>query len=125
MARIWTESYEAHVGAGPPREYWGTTHAHWRAPTLIPGNVLLVNVASFTFHFFSIEQIRDCLAYFECKSRPSGRLSIGGDMDHWEAQRWFDRLPIYLLEEPKRAKVVRALTRALALAESGAFSKPS
>jgi hypothetical protein len=83
----------------------------------------MVNVVSFTFQFFSIEQVRDCLAYYERKTHPSSRLSIGA-ADHWEAQRWFDRLPMYLLEEPKRARVVRALSRALALADSGAFSRP-
>jgi hypothetical protein len=36
---------------------------------------------------------------------------------HWEAQRWFERLPMYLLEEPKRRKVVLALRQALQFAE--------
>ena len=31
----------------------------------------------------------------------------------------FERLPMYLLEEPKRVKVVKALERALRVAESG------
>jgi hypothetical protein len=115
------EPYQGH--AGPPMEYWGADEGHWRAPTLIPKSVLMVNVVSFTFQFFSIEQVRDCLAYYERKTHPSSRLSIGA-ADHWEAQRWFDRLPMYLLEEPKRARVVRALSRALALADSGAFSRP-
>ncbi len=115
------EPYQGH--AGPPLEYWGTSGDHWRAPTLIAKNVLIVYVASFTFHFFSVEQIRDCLAYYDRKTHPSSRLSVPGNIDHWEAQRWFDRLPMYLLEEPKRAKVLKALNRALILAESGAFSK--
>jgi type VI protein secretion system component VasA len=121
MARIWIEPYQAH--SGPPMDYWGSAEAaaHWRAPTIVPKNVLVVSVASFTFHFFSVEQLRDCLAYYEQKTHPSSRLPVGG-MDHWEAQRWFERLPMYLLEEPKRAKVVKALNRALTVAESGAFS---
>jgi hypothetical protein len=81
--------------------------------------------ASFTFRFFSIDQLRDCLAYYERKTHPSSRLPIAGDIDHWEAQRWFERLPMYLLEEPKRVKVVKALGRALTFAESGSFSKMS
>jgi hypothetical protein len=37
----------------------------------------------------------------------------------WEVERWFERLPMYLLEEPKRQKVLKGLSRALALAEGG------
>jgi hypothetical protein len=37
----------------------------------------------------------------------------------WEVERWFERLPMYLLENPKRLKVVDALGKALALAEAG------
>jgi hypothetical protein len=82
---------------------------------------MLVAVASFTFRFISTDQIRECLAYYECKTRPSSMRPTGG-MSHWENQRWFEQLPMYLLEEPKREKVVQALGRALAVAEAGAFS---
>jgi len=37
----------------------------------------------------------------------------------WEVERWFERLPLYLLEEPKRKKVLQALTHALELVEAG------
>ena len=83
--------------------------------------MLLVSVASFTFRLVSTEQIRDCLAYYQPKTRRSSRIPVP-DHDHWEAQRWFERLPMYLLEGPKRLKVIDALSRALVLAESGAFS---
>ena len=82
----------------------------------------MVNVASFTFHFFSVAQIRDCLAYYSHKIHATSRVSVGA-ADHWEVQRWFERLPMYLLEEPKRIKVVKALERALEVAESeGVFA---
>jgi hypothetical protein len=45
-----------------------------------------------------------------------------GAADHWEAHRWLERLPMYLLEEPKRKKVVKALNQALILAEKEDFS---
>jgi hypothetical protein len=64
-----------------------------------------------------IAQIRDCLAYYSQKVRPSSRLPVGG-ADHWEAQRWF------ALEEPKRVKAVKALERAMKVAESeGGFAR--
>jgi hypothetical protein len=120
MARIWIEPYERMNG---PPWYWVIADKdHVRAPSLVPKNVLMVSAASFTFHFFSIQQVRDCLAYYERKTHPTSRLSIG-PMDHWEPQRWFERLPMYLLEEPKREKVLIALKRALKIAELGAFSK--
>jgi len=77
----------------------------------------MVRVASFTFHFFSIAQIRDCLAYYSQRVHQSSRVSVGA-ADHWEVQRWFERLPMYLLEERKRVKVVKALERAMKVAEA-------
>ena len=89
----------------------------------------MVRVASFTFRFCSLEQLRDCLAYYEMKTHPSSMIpeekiaaDLGSDWrrKRWpELQRWFDKLPMYLLEEPKRQKVVKALTEALQLVESG------
>ena len=108
-------------GHGPPIEYWSEASLRSESSTLIAKPSMMVSVASFTFRFVTIRQIEDCLNYSEQKTHPSSRLGVGR-MDHWEAQRWFERLPMYLLEQPKRAKVLKALKRALALAESGAFS---
>jgi hypothetical protein len=86
-------------------------------PALIPKWVYCVTVCSFTFEFHSINQINACLKYFSQKVRPSTRIpekdlwKYGGD--HWEMQRWFERLPQRLLQESKRLKVVKALERAL------------
>jgi hypothetical protein len=57
------------------------------------------------------------LQFYEQKIVPSSREpeSVrrlrGGD--HWEAERWFEKLPLFLREEPKRLKVVKALRDAL------------
>lgn len=125
VARIWTEPYQSGKHF-TPIEYWGTVDRHLRAPTLIAKTVLLVDVASFTFQFVSVDQLCDCLAYYERKVHPTSRQQIPGDIDHWEAQRWFERLPMYLLEDAKRKKVVAALQKALKLAEApGFFEQPS
>ena len=88
----------------------------------------MVRVASFTFRFSSLKQLKDCLAYYEAKKHPSSRVpepklaSLVPDwrsQRSWEIERWFERLPMYLLEEPKRQKVVKALSEALTLVESG------
>ena len=74
--------------------------------------VYFVRVCSFTFEFHSIGQIKLCLEYFEKKIHPSSRIDIGG-ADSWEVQRWYERLPAYLLEEPKRLLIVKALMSAI------------
>jgi hypothetical protein len=74
-------------------------------------------VCSFTFVFHTQEQLEALLDYYSRKTRPSSRIpgdrlgDYGGDS--WERQRWFERLPMFLLEEPKRKKVVGALRMAL------------
>jgi hypothetical protein len=97
--------------------------------SLIPRHVIVVSVASFTFRFGNIEQLRECIEYYRKKTRPSSRIAaktiaadIGKDWREqrvWEVERWFERLPMYLLEEPKRQKVLKALSKALELAEVG------
>jgi hypothetical protein len=96
---------------------------------LAPREVVLVRVASFTFRFMTTKQLRDCIEYYERKTHPSSRISakaiaadIGPDwreLRSWEVERWFERLPMYLLEEPKRQKVLKALHKTLALVETG------
>jgi hypothetical protein len=97
--------------------------------SLLPRHVIVVRVASFAFRFESVERSRKCIKYYERKTRPSSRIAgkilsaeLGEDwrkLRGWEVERWFERLPMYLLEEPKRQKVLKALSRALAQAESG------
>ena len=105
-----------------PIKYFG------RSKSLIPREFIQVRVASFRFGFGSIKQLRDCIAYYEKKTHPSSRIpakaltaDLGEDwreLRGWEVERWFERLPMYLLEGPKREKVLKALNKALALAEA-------
>jgi hypothetical protein len=87
-----------------------------RAPAVVLYKVCLVDVCGFRFVFHSLAQLRLCREYYSQEHQPSSRLAVydknlGGD--HWEFQRWFEKLPQYLLEKPKRAKVVAASTQAL------------
>jgi len=97
------------------------TGRHGRAPSLEPHRVIFVRVAGFTFEFHNSEQIQACLEYFNRKLQPSSRIPMNAEhsFSHWEAQRWFERLPLYLREEPKRVKVVEALREALRQIEAG------
>jgi hypothetical protein len=77
---------------------------------LIEKWVYFVEVASFTFQFQSLDQLRLCLKFFEQKVHPSSRRPEIYLEHYW--QRWFERLPQWLFEEAKRAKVITALERA-------------
>jgi hypothetical protein len=105
-------------------------HTQWNGlASLDPKYVIVVHVASFTFQFGSIEQLRACLDYDQRKIHPSSRVAaveldgqLGTDWREqrgWEVERWFERLPMYLLEEPKRKTVFNALENALESAEAG------
>ncbi len=97
--------------------------------SLVPKHVIVVQVASFTFRFGSIEQLQSCIDYYQQKTHPSSRVAalelerqLGADWREqrsWEVERWFERLPMYLLEEPKRKKILKALSNALGLIEAG------
>lgn len=113
MARFWSEPYD-------PAKHHGPMPGSHR-PTdddLVRRFVYFVRVCSFTFEFHTLDQIQTCLAYFSEKTHPSSiiprseLIRWGGDQH--ETQRWFERLPPWLFEEPKRQKVLRALHRAIA-----------
>ena len=96
--------------------------------SLLPRHLIVVRVASFTFRFGTVKQLRECLAYYKLRTHPSSRIpakTLAADLGEdwrelrgWEVERWFERLPMYLLEEPKRQKVIKALSKALALSEA-------
>jgi hypothetical protein len=96
--------------------------------SLLPRHVIVVQVVSFTFKFGTVEQLRECIAYYEKKTHPSSRIPakrcefyLGENwrkLRGWDVERWFERLPMYLLEEPKRQKVLKALSKTLALIEA-------
>ena len=117
MPQIVIEPYDSTRHSNPMRWIDDTQRArHERAPNLIPYSVCLVTVKGFTFVFHSVEQIQICLDYYRRKIHASGRLpvyteNLGGD--HFECQRWFERLPHFLLEEKTRHVVVSILQRAV------------
>jgi hypothetical protein len=110
------------ISKEPEKSFNGTA-------SLLPRHTVVVRVASFAFRFQNAEQLRECIKYYERKTRPSSRIparrlaaGLGDDwrkLRGWDIERWFERLPMYLLEEPKRQKVLKALSKALALIEAG------
>ena len=84
---------------------------------LLTSWVYFVEACSFTFQLHSLEQLRHCLRYFQIKIHASDREARVDREHYW--QPWYQRLPQYLFEEPKRKKVVVTLERALADFEAG------
>ena len=122
---------DGHASAKLPivARIWKEKLTNFGTANLVPREVVLVRVASFTFRFTTTKQLRDCIEYYERKTHPSSRVpakaiaaDIGPDwreLRSWEVERWFERLPMYLLEEPKRQKVLKALHKTLTLVETG------
>ncbi len=121
MAQIWKEILvPRRKGDLPPPAIdlmWAFPLPPALPTTLSPREVWYLRVCSFTFVFHTLQQLQACLDYYGKKTHQTSRLpfaelgNYGGDSS--ECQRWFERLPMYLLEEPKRRKVVAALQTAL------------
>jgi hypothetical protein len=106
--RIWKDKYRDWAA----REFDGMRYHPWQSSTNQPEDVLFVRVCSFTFAFFSEEEVQQYLDYYSKKIHPSSAISnMNGS--HWEFQTQFDELPLYLREEPKRKQVVKALSEAI------------
>jgi hypothetical protein len=123
--------------------FWHENHLPNNAPVkdvnspigrVLAQKIYFVEVCSFTFRFNTIEQMKETLIYFEQKTHPSSRLpneewinrearqnpknyrqNIENFMrcERGEIQRWFERLPMWLYEEPKRQKIVKVLRQAI------------
>jgi hypothetical protein len=121
MSRIWKEPrkrvlfgsndevFSPMWGGGPPADISPD-------PKLIPEWVYCVYVCGFTFKFWSVDQIQAALDFYSKKIHPSSRISDSNSYvwcHHREAQRWYERLPLYLRKEGKRQRVVKALEQAL------------
>ena len=123
MARIWKEPWDSspsrHAVDWSPEgivdwspDTMAPIEAHKRNPTLVPHESVFVHVCSFTFRFDAPAQLDRAIAYYERKILPSS--IIPGGVFSGEEQRWYERLPMFLREEPKRRKVVKALREARA-----------
>lgn len=114
---IWKEPFDAsrhedRMDSSKHRDYAADPHdsvrTHW---------VYFAEVAGFTFEFMSLDQVRECLLHFEQRLHPSSRMDIGS-ADHWEVQRWYERIPGHLKSDRDRPDVVRTL-KALLLEGEG------
>ena len=119
MARWWKEEYDVKRHRNKMKGWVDDEYQlnlnFTAKDSLIQQHVIFVEVAQFTFSFLSLRQLEVCLEYFEKKIPGGSRIEGGiGANDHWEVQRWFERLPKGLHSERKRPKIVSALRKAYA-----------
>jgi hypothetical protein len=109
MPRWWKEEYDP----GKHRNKMVTGYSESYEEDYRPNDnlkkrhVIFVEVARFTFIFFSLTELAVAITYFDKKVHPSQRIRMGGDS--WEFQRWYERLPPGLNNSHNRPKVVKAL----------------
>jgi hypothetical protein len=125
MAKIWKEIYGGKydkAGRFPSRPQNYMPKIGEAPPFYIPAEVWFVKVSGFTFIFHNLDQLVACLDYYSSKTHPSSIISkdnLAADLGPnwreergWGLPRWFERLPMFLLEPSKRKRVVAALTQA-------------
>jgi len=125
MAKIWKEAF-GHKTSKSGQHLSGPsdrmTRIGTKLPYAVPAEVWFVKVCGFTFSFHNLDQLNACLSYYSSKTHPSSIISsdvlaagLGEDwreLRGWEIERWFERLPMFLLESAKSVKVIKALERA-------------
>lgn len=93
------------------------------AGSLLKHELICVHVCSFTFRFVSKNEIEEYIRFYQAKTHPSSRVpgSMLPDCNfrHWHSQRWYERLPLFLQEKPKKEKILKALNEAIARIEAG------
>lgn len=76
-----------------------------------------VTVCSFTFEFWSVEQIEEALRYFSQKVPASPRYPMGGrnflQSHQYTLKAWFERLPAGLHSQKSKDRIVKALSKAI------------
>jgi len=82
-----------------------------RKDNLINKWVYIAEVCNFAFQFQSIEQVKECKAFFEQKTHPSTRDIHPPHEHYWHP--WYCKLPKGIIKEVNRQKVLKALNSIL------------
>jgi len=125
MARIWTETFNPKRHADKMRD--ASRPVEGPLPQRYP--VYIVATLGFTFEFHTIQQIEVCLRFFSQKVRPESMMQfLDSDRHIFElhavSPRWFQELPLPLLEEHRRLEIAAALTKALRRFRAGTGITP-
>jgi hypothetical protein len=118
VARFWKEIYDGRRYGDTPMEL---PPAY--AKGLVKQELICVNVCSFTFKFATKDEIQEYIEFFGRKTHPTSRVPeqmlAKCSFGHWHSQRWYEKLPLYLQENPKREQVLKALKKAVTLVDAG------
>lgn len=106
--KIWKDKYRDWAA----RKFDGVRYRPWQHSANQTEDVLFVRVCSFTFAFFSAEEVQEYLDCYSMKIHPGSAMPNLPTSD-WEYQTKFDELPLYLREEPKCKQVIKALSEAV------------
>lgn len=118
MARWWKERYDAamhpNLMKGEVDGVYQLNLEETPQDTLVPKWVYFVHACGFTFSFLKLRYLEVAAEYFSRPLKPASRIKDGiGAADHWEVQRWYDRLPKGLERKDRRAKIAKTLKAAL------------
>ena len=94
-------------------KHW-TKQYYWPNP-LTPSINYFVEVCGFTFQFGTLDDMREAREWFSIKVHPSSRLpdSVWLRAEHDVAQKWHERLPVFIKKGSKRGRIIRAFDEAL------------
>lgn len=81
------------------------------ADQLIEKWVYFAEICDFTFQFVSLDQVRECIGYFERKTHQSTRSKHPPHEHYWHP--WYCKLPKGLTRKNKRRKVLKCLYKIL------------
>lgn len=118
MASWWKEAYDAKKHSNRMKGMLAGVYTFDFDETpddkLVPMTVYFVRTGGFTFQFLTLRQLDIAQSYFCLPKRESSRIKGGiGSADHWEVQRWFERLPKGLERKTRRAEIAKTLQNAL------------
>ncbi len=110
MGQIWKEKFDPDKHQDKMDSFRNIGLTEFTKDNLREVWVYFVHECNFTFTFMDLKQAKECLAYFSEKIHSSTRVNIGF-ADHWEVQRWYERLPGHLKSKKNRAKIVKTLKK--------------
>ena len=114
MGKVWKEKFDPIKHQDQMDSLGHIGLAEFAKDNLREAWVYFAHECNFTFIFMNLDQVEDCLDYFSKKIHPSTKTDIGA-ADHWEMQRWFERLPGQLKSEKNRLKILKVLQKLLDL----------
>jgi hypothetical protein len=112
MSKVWREIADPNIHSDFMSTFnEGGVPIEKSRDNLIQKWIYLANVCNFTFQFSSIQQVKECVVYFEKKTHPRTIGDHPPYEHYW--QPWYCKLPKGITKGAKREKVLKALNQIL------------